>query len=91
MKTILIVTHEVKDFTAWQEVYFAGTGMRDEAGLNVLGVYRNISNENIITVISEVPSQEVARAFIDNPEMKAVWQKIGIIGTPEINILTKAL
>ena len=91
METILIVNHEVANFETWQEAFYAGTGMRDQAGIHVIGVYRDLSNENIVTVISEAPSPEVARAFIDHPEMKTVWEKIGIIGTPEITLMRKAI
>jgi hypothetical protein len=91
METIIIVSHEVKSFSLWEEAFYAGSGMRDQAGLNVLGVYRDISNENVITVISEAPSPEVAAAFTDQPELKSLWEKIGIIGDPDIRIMKKVI
>ena len=89
METIIIVTHEVREYEKWEEAFYAGAGMRHDAGLIVLGVYRDLSNENIITVISEAPTPEVAAAFTGDPGMKAIWAEIGVIGEPEIRILRK--
>jgi len=80
METIIIVTHEVENFARWQEEFYAGAGMRHDAGIIILGVYRDLSNTNMITVISEAPSPEVAEAFIHDPEIKTVWERVGIAG-----------
>ena len=89
METIIIVSHEVQRFETWQEAFYARAHIRHEAGILTLGVYRDLENENYITVVSEAPSPEVAAAFIDNPELKALWKEIGIIGEPSTRIMKK--
>lgn len=90
METTIIVSQEVRSFAIWQEAFFEGAGMRADAGINVIGAYQDVNNENRVTVISEAPSAEVAEAFIYNPEMKVLWEKIGIIGEVEVKVLKKA-
>ncbi|MCX6285647.1 MAG: hypothetical protein NTY96_00855 [Bacteroidetes bacterium] len=91
METTIIVSQEVKSYPVWQDAFYAGAGMREQAGINVLGVYQDMNNKNRITVISEAPSPEVAEAFIFNPEIKTIWEKIGVIGETQINILNKVI
>jgi len=91
METTIIVSHEVRNFTVWQEAFFAGAGMRADAGINVLGAYHDVNNEKRVTVISEAPSAEVAEAFIFNPEMRILWEKIGVVGEVEVKVLKKVI
>jgi len=89
MEVTIIVSLLVSDFSLWQEGFFSGAAMRDEAGIQVLGVYRDLENGNSVTVVTEAPSAEVAEAFIFSPELRMIWEKIGVIGEPKISVLRR--
>jgi quinol monooxygenase YgiN len=87
METLLIISHEVKNFDTWKTAFEAGEPMRAEAGVKIKGVYRSQDNENMVTVISQAPSAEVAKALINNPALKAGMAEAGVISAPEFKIL----
>ncbi len=84
-----ILTHEVKDFTEWKKGFDADGANRSQMGVKVTGVYQSVENPNMVTVITEVPSVGAIKGFMANPELKAVMEKAGVIGAPEIKILSQ--
>ncbi|MES2589047.1 MAG: hypothetical protein V4622_08705 [Bacteroidota bacterium] len=88
-KVVLQVTHQVKSYADWKKGFDAGKKDRDNAGIKTIGVYTSVENLNLVTVIGEAPSIEVAKGFLGNPELKASMEKIGVISAPEIKILTQ--
>jgi len=87
METLLIISHEVKNFDTWKTAFEAGEPLRAEAGVKVKGVYRAADQENMVTVITQAPNAEVAKALFSNPALKADMEKAGVISVPEIKIL----
>lgn len=77
MTTVLINSQKVRDFKQWQEVFNAGSAMREQAGIKIRGVYQSIEDQNSVTVISEVPGVEQARTIIGN--LKDIMEKAGVI------------
>jgi hypothetical protein len=59
METLLIISHEVKNFDTWKTAFEAGEPMRTQAGVKVKGVYRS----------SEKADMEKA-GVISTPEIK---------------------
>jgi quinol monooxygenase YgiN len=55
----------------------------------VTGVYADVNNPNMISVIGEFPSAAAADAFTTSPLLKDVMEKAGVIGKPEIKVLAK--
>jgi hypothetical protein len=87
MATTIINTHKVADFSKWKEGFEAGADMRNQLGITIKGVFQSVEDENEVTVISEMPSAEMAKAVLSSPEMKAAGQKAGVISAPEIKML----
>lgn len=87
METLLIISHEVKNFDTWKKGFEAGEPTRAQAGVKIKGIYRSSENENMVTVISEAPSKEAAKALFANPTLKAEMEKAGVISAPEVKIL----
>jgi hypothetical protein len=85
-----ILTHEVKDFATWKKVFDEDGVNREKMGVKVSGVYQSVENPNMITVITEIPSIEAIKGFMANPDLKAAMEKGGVIGMPEIKILSNA-
>ena len=88
-KVVLQITHEVKNYAEWKKGFDAGKPDRDKAGIKTMGVYTSVDNANLVTVITEAPSAEVAKGFATNPDLKAAMEKLGVISAPDLKILTK--
>ena len=84
--TILIITHEVKDFTAWKSSYDSDKSSRDKAGLVQRYLVRDADRPNVVTIVFEVPDASAARAFTSNPALKEVMIKAGVMPPPNIAI-----
>ena len=85
----VIVTHEIKNYSDWRKVFDADEVNRLKAGFKSTGVYHSVDSVNNITIIGEVPSVEAIKDFMANPELKAAMEKGGVIGMPEVKILSK--
>jgi quinol monooxygenase YgiN len=86
-KVTVIVSHEVKDYAAWRKGYDADEPNRKKAGFSVSGVYTDVKNPNMVTVIGEFASPAAAEAFMTNPKLKEVMDKAGVVSKPEVKIL----
>ncbi|MDF2435860.1 MAG: hypothetical protein K0Q95_236 [Bacteroidota bacterium] len=87
MATTIINSHKVENFSKWLQGFEAGKAMREEAGIKVQGVYQSVDDQNYVTVISEVPNADMARAILSGPAMKEAMKNSGIIDQPETKIL----
>lgn len=91
MATTIINSHKVENFAKWKQGFDAGEAMRANAGIKITGVYQSVDDENSVTVISEVPNADMAKAILSNPGMKEAMEKSGIISIPEIKILSQTI
>lgn len=91
MAITVINTHKVSDFSKWKEGFEAGAGMRKQVGINITGVFQHAEDANEVTVISEFPDLETAKAILASPGMKETMQKNGAIEEPRITFLTAVL
>ncbi|NBV14674.1 MAG: hypothetical protein EBS07_11495 [Sphingobacteriia bacterium] len=91
MATTIINSHKVENFAKWKEGFEAESSMRKKLGITIKGVFQSVEDENQVTVISEMPSAEIAKAVLSDPEFKAAGQKSGIISAPEIKILNQII
>lgn len=89
MAATIISSHKVENFAKWKEGFDAGAPMRNQAGVIIKGVYQSADDENMVTIISEVESREVAMAIFSSPEMQQAMKNSGVISEPEIKFLTE--
>jgi hypothetical protein len=87
--TTVIVTHEVKNYSDWKKVYDEDEVNRRKAGFKITGLYRSVDNPNNITIVGEAPSAEAVNQFMSNPELKAAMEKGGVLGMPDVKVLSK--
>jgi hypothetical protein len=80
---------ECKNYSDWRKVFDADEVNRSKAGLKSTGVYHSIDNANKITIIGEAPNLEAINGFMANPALKAVRERGGVIGIPDVKILSK--
>jgi len=84
---VVIVSHEVADFTAWKKGFDAGKDNRDKAGVTARYVVRDPEKPNFVTVVLESGSLENAKTFVS--ALKERMKKGGVvIGAPDIKIGT---
>jgi hypothetical protein len=87
--TTVIISHEVKNYSDWKKVYDDDEVNRSKAGLKITGLYHSVDNPNKITLVGEAPSVEAVNQFMSNPELKAEMEKGGVLGMPEVKVLSK--
>lgn len=87
MATTVISSQKVENFAKWQLSFEAGEAMRSKAGIILKGIYQGVEDENPVTIISEVPSQDIAKAIFSSESMKEVMEKSGIITVNDVKIL----
>jgi hypothetical protein len=85
----VIITHEIKNYSDWKKVYDADEVNRSKFGLKVTGLYRSVDNPNMITIVGDALSVEAVKQFMANPELKAAMEKGGVLGMPDVKLLSK--
>jgi hypothetical protein len=90
MATTIIVSHKVENFDTWKKTFEEGADMRTEAGVIIQGVYQEGNDPNMVTIISEVPNLEMAKAMMSSPALQEGMAKGGVLGAAEIKYLIKS-
>jgi len=85
----VIISHECKNYSDWRKVFDADEVNRSKAGFKSTGVFHSVENANKITIIGEAPSVEAINKFMSNPELKLTMERGGVIGMPDVKILSK--
>ncbi len=88
MATTLLSSFEVRDFDAWKLVYDADASHRQQAGIITKSEFRSMGYQNIVAIISEVPSVTAVQAFYDLHEEKVKLQASGMISEVQMRVLT---
>ena len=86
------VRHTAADYEKWRP-FFDGDEPRRRAGgaTGVTQIYRDLDDANTITLVLEWDNAENARKFLDDPALREVMQKAGVIGMPAVRaILSRA-
>ncbi|MES2761776.1 MAG: hypothetical protein V4677_06200 [Bacteroidota bacterium] len=91
MATTIINSHKVENFAKWKEGFEAGANMRKELGIVIKGVFQSVEDENYVTIISEMPNPETAKAVLSSPQLKEAGQRSGVISAPEIKMLNQVI
>jgi hypothetical protein len=90
MVTTAILTHKVASFPTWKQVFDSGAAIRANAGITIKGVYQSTEDENIVTIVSEFPDMDTAKAIFSNKELQDEMKQAGVISAPEIKLLNHA-
>jgi quinol monooxygenase YgiN len=85
----VFLRHKISDYAAWRKVYDAAGPMKKAGGVIGEAVYQSADDPNDITVTHEFATIEVAKAYLDNPELKQAIQKAGVIGAPTVWLTNK--
>ncbi len=83
MATVFL-KHEVADYSAWKPLYDADKPRHDAAGLKEIGVYREVSNKNMVLVIFEVENLETIKEMLQSEDLAKVMKEAGVLTKPEV-------
>jgi heme-degrading monooxygenase HmoA len=90
MTVTLVVHHRVADYDVWKPVFDEHESVRRSYGEIEHRVYRDIHDRNRVIVHNDFPSEEAARAFMQDPSLKDAMSRGGVEGEPGISIIDKA-
>ena len=82
-----IIAHEVKEYAPWRKVFDADEPNRKAAGMKVWGVYTDVKNPNMVTIIATFPSAAAMEAFVSSPKLKEAMDNGGVISKPDVKVL----
>ena len=88
--TKLIVHQKVQEYAIFRQVYDDQAKTLNEAGCTAAQVFQSPSDPNEITVITDWPSVDVAKAFVTSSTLKETMMRAGAISQPEILFLVEA-
>jgi quinol monooxygenase YgiN len=86
-KVTVVVTHEVKNYATWRTVFNSDAENRAAAGFQIIGVYTDVKNPNMVTVIGDFTNGAAADTFMVNPKLKEAMEKGGVVGKPDVKVL----
>ena len=80
----LTVHLKVKDYAAWRTAYDGREKSRVSAGITNGRVFRRAEDQNDLVILQDVADVAKARTWLASDEMKAVMEKGGVVGSPNI-------
>jgi len=86
----LIVHQKVQEYSTFRKVYDDQETTRREFGCTGSQVFQSASDPNEITVITDWPSVDMAKAFATSPSLKEAMKRAAAISQPEILFLVEA-
>jgi hypothetical protein len=78
------IRHSVTDYAKWKSVY--DTFLPTTAGAKFARVNRSVEDPNLVTVVAGFDTLELAKTFLNNPNLKAKMTEAGVVGSPRIEI-----
>jgi len=86
----MLIQINVKDFAEWKKVFDSGSGLRMSNGEISHQIYHDESYPNKLTALYKWNSLENAQKFARSPELKALMEKAGVEGQPNVSFLNEA-
>lgn len=90
MSTMLLITHEVRDFDAWKPRFDAYLATREAAGFTLAFVGQDSVNPNIVHLGLHVPSATAAHAFLESTALKEAMASTEVISELDARIVETA-
>lgn len=77
--TTLLIEHRVADYAMWRSVYDSVEPIRTTNGVSSHRVLRQADDPNHVVVEHVFANAAAAGAFLDNPELREVMGRAGVI------------
>jgi hypothetical protein len=88
-ENLLVVMHKVVNYAKWKTGYDAHDSVRLAHGVHSYVIGRGFLDSNMIMVALKIDDTAKAMAFIKDPGLKTLMQKIGVVGKPVASFLTE--
>jgi hypothetical protein len=86
----LTIHLKVKDFNAWRTNYNGHEKDRTTAGITNSRVFRSADDQNDVVILADVADVSKARTWLGSNDMKTVFEKSGVVGSPSIRFAAAA-
>ncbi len=80
----MVVEFAIKDYAAWRPVFDGADANRAKAGVTNPRVFRNADKPERLLVLFDAASVEQGRAWMTSAQVKADWEKGGVVGVPTV-------
>ena len=87
----MLCKHRVKDYSRWHKIFSSHREAQEKAGLNLLYLFRDTTDENHLVYLFALKDPNAAMAFTKTPDAREAGEISGVIGEPEILILSDEL
>ncbi|HEX2678879.1 MAG TPA: hypothetical protein VHM19_19645 [Polyangiales bacterium] len=87
MPAALIVKHRVANYDTWKAGFDSVFEKRKAHGWRSAIVLRDATDPNLVTIVNRVKDLEGAKRYGSSPELRALMEKIGVLGAPEISFM----
>lgn len=84
---VVIIQHQVKDFSKWEPAYLAHDSMRMAYGISQYRLGRGLEDSNKVIVIDKITDVAKAKEFGASAGLKEAMKKGGVVGTPSMAIV----
>ena len=82
------VRHTAADYAKWRSIFDGDEARRRTAGATgVNQIYRDADDPNTVNIILEWDNAQNARKFLDDPALREVMQKAGVVGAPSVRAI----
>ena len=86
----ILVNHKVKDFSSWKPHFDNDQSEQLKAGIIINKVFRDAKDQNDVHILFETSDLEKAQKFFQNPRLKDLMHKAGVVSEPVVHILELA-
>lgn len=80
----VIITHKVKDYSAWRAGFDADASARKQAGIVGHHINRMVDDPNTLSIYLAARTQDELRAFAASPALNEVMKSAGVVSEPVI-------
>jgi hypothetical protein len=89
MSTIF-VRHQVANYDVWKSGFDEHGRVRREYGITDSGLYRDVTDPNVVTMILTADDEDRAREFLDSDDLRETMAKLGVVSPPDIWVTSNA-
>jgi hypothetical protein len=80
----MFIKHRVADYGKWKPAFDEHETARRQAGATGHSLHRSTDDPNVVTATFHVDDVARAREFVASPDLRAVMERAGVQGQPEI-------
>ncbi|HKR06035.1 MAG TPA: hypothetical protein VJY62_15470 [Bacteroidia bacterium] len=81
---VIAVTHTVKNYDKFREVYNAHDSLRHAYGITHFRIGRGLEDSNKIFIVNRIDDVTKAKEFAASADLKEAMKKAGVVGPPTI-------